>query len=70
LSAEPRRHPEDACASMQRQGILAKTQGGAGIHACVKDHLQSGLSAPEVTTLSPMISDRHYISVATLAPER
>jgi hypothetical protein len=50
LSAEPRRHrgseskhPDDACASMLRQGIVAKTQGGAGIHACVKDHLQSEL---------------------------
>jgi hypothetical protein len=43
LSAEPRRHrgseskhPDDACASMLRQGIVAKTQGGAGIHAWVK----------------------------------
>jgi hypothetical protein len=65
LSAEPRRHrgseskhPEDACASMPRQGILAKSQGGAGIHACVKDHLQSGASAPEPTTSNPFTNDR------------
>jgi hypothetical protein len=30
-------------AIMLRQEIAAKSQGGAGIHACVKDHLQSWL---------------------------
>jgi hypothetical protein len=35
--------PRMFAATMLRQGILAKSQGGAGIQACVKDHLQSGL---------------------------
>jgi hypothetical protein len=35
--------PRMFAATMQHQGILPTRQGGAGIHACVKDHLHSGL---------------------------
>jgi hypothetical protein len=45
-SARPRRQeetPRTFAATMLHQGILANSQGGAGLQACVKHHLQSGL---------------------------